>query len=467
MHSNLATYAQNDSRIAKFLDADDNYVGPEYVYILNPGTQPTNLHKMWFEMWGSRTATASDILCRATHASGAYQSNAVKFEGSAMPDKVICEAAGRDDDNQGGQLRLEVENDFGGRYGNWEAVGEGSSIIIRDPDNIRMSRLPVETRGFHFDGVQHISDSSRGGYERGPVRQTKNLYTYTGGTPFNEQCRQESSIWSEYYPHNHPTMGACLLIRRGSKQNAHLRLEAQLDVGDVWHEADQVHGNMFFTLPHPSTGAGTQTTVEDYVEGNGIRWVETPIGGFSGSGLARVVDGWIRGKGCKIVGDRKNLIDDPSQLMAPQPTYNEDPKWALVAGWTIGLNKYVPIQQNLRADCFESPLDPGLPDGTYVEGDVVRKLQPDTFDRWVCTGRGTSRTINETCDVSGSTLSNVSDITELIEGDFIEVGGDGTQRRVISIDEQGGTVTLDSAPEDGAGLSIANDPPTHKQATIS
>jgi hypothetical protein len=99
-------------------------------------------------------------------------------------------------------------------------------------------------------------------------------------------------------------------------------------------------------------------------------------------------------------------------------------KWAQIftsASWRGGFGESPAIAANY--DCYEWPNEVGPPLGTSIVGDICRSSTTEAY--WVCIQSGTSRPISVTGDIVKGTnvVSNLSDITELLIGDFILISG--------------------------------------------
>ena len=102
-------------------------------------------------------------------------------------------------------------------------------------------------------------------------------------------------------------------------------------------------------------------------------------------------------------------------------------------------------------------------EGTYLKG-AKWKLEHPHIGHWLCTSQGTSRVINETCDTTNNSniLSNVSNITQLFAGDFIEVNS--VVYRILKIDNIANEIEIDKTIVVAAtGISIANSAPEWKK----
>lgn len=134
-------------------------------------------------------------------------------------------------------------------------------------------------------------------------------------------------------------------------------------------------------------------------------------------------------------------------------------KWAQIftsASWRGGFGESPAIAQNY--DCYEWPNEVGPPLGTSIVGDICRSSTTENY--WVCTQSGTSRPISVIGDIVKSTkvVTNISDITELLIGDFILIDGSTLVYRVMDIVD--GTLVLDKNVNITAtGVAITNATP--------
>lgn len=98
--------------------------------------------------------------------------------------------------------------------------------------------------------------------------------------------------------------------------------------------------------------------------------------------------------------------------------------------------------------------------GTYMIGDVGRVMGSTTVK--TCTVAGTSRTISVTGNVTNGSASvtNISSITKLLEGDYLSIGG--ATYLVKTIDASNPTITLGSnyAGATATGVAVVNSNPT-------
>jgi hypothetical protein len=110
--------------------------------------------------------------------------------------------------------------------------------------------------------------------------------------------------------------------------------------------------------------------------------------------------------------------------------------------WKGGFGEPQPIPVNY--DCYEWPNEPGPVLGTSIIGDICRPVDiASPVNYWLCTEAGTSRPIAVTCNAAKNvaSITAVSDVTEILVGDYIDVAGATGTYRVIDI--AAGVATLD------------------------
>jgi hypothetical protein len=298
--------------------------------------------------------------------------------------------------------------------------------------------LPADTAC--RDGTQDSTANQVGRHEPAP----RLLYRFPGGTGIDapDLLPGPALCW----PHRHPVYGACLAVKghghalAGGTQRRGRR--AGRDDGPAFTRA-------LVAAPHHRR-----------LTGHHAIWLR--LGGFGGpTEYAAVADGFnptAVGWGLPPGGWAERVIDVAEWKDARGGTLGHPPE-PLVLVYALTTAEAAPAGCEPALGpitCYERLPGDGPPPGTYGVGDTVRGR--DGRGVWECTRAGTSRPLALPVTlVAGSAVANAdndSDLTRVLEGDWVDVPGTGTAR-VDRINDDG-TVTLSRPAAEGGPVTLTN-----------
>lgn len=273
------------------------------------------------------------------------------------------------------------------------------------------------------------------------------IYSYQGGTGIYERGATAGS-WSLCRPYvqHHPTYGHSL----------------------VFASSTRLHGSAFLA-PMPPFNSGKKPVQEVFVcaphlAATGVN----PTGGNTfGFGVAGSMgyrfnfqDGHVP---TRQVGKADPKTTGTTRFFELQSGSANSGKWLQCFAGTAWRGVFGESKRpKANYDCYEWPNESGPPLGTSIIGDICRKIAiADIGQYWLCTEAGTSRPISVTGNTTSGqpTLTSVSDITELLVGDFIDIAGATGVYRITDI--AGSTVTLSAnATATLTGAAVTNHAPT-------
>lgn len=289
-------------------------------------------------------------------------------------------------------------------------------------------------RDYRFDNPKIKINSAtivKPGFKASHYRDVATLlYAYRGGTGVYASGASPGD-WSQCRPYvqHHPKAGHSIVFRAITKLNGTAfvaKMPGSLLTGELSQELWACCPHLPATIKGGAFGAGMIGTM-------GNRFDFDP-----GHAPKRYVGG----------GEER---DSPPFFRAVSADAASG-KWLQIftsAAWRGGFGDSPAIAENY--DCYEWPNEPGPPLGTSIVGDVCRSAA----SAWQCTESGTSRPIQVTGNaVKGvAAITGLSDITELLVGDFLDIAGATGVYRILDI--VGDVVTLDKKITSSANLTAA------------
>lgn len=272
------------------------------------------------------------------------------------------------------------------------------------------------------------------------------LYRYPGGTGNDGSLTLQSFNRGTLYPHRHPVYGACMAIytsdSRGPNGVVYKRVQVGVDTPDLSQK--RVYCTYQACAPHYYRQTSSSSASAQFGLIGGSPEIRSIPDGFAPACLQYSLP----------ITDATNLFD-----LNNMPGVTGD-TWYLFYGATACCGGYwLADQVGCKPAEFWMPSSTP-PAGTYMVGDVGRVVNSTTVK--TCTVAGTSRTISLTGNVTNGspTVTNISSITKLLEGDYVAIGG--ATYLVKTIDASNPTITLGSnyAGATATGVAVVNSNPT-------
>jgi hypothetical protein len=295
---------------------------------------------------------------------------------------------------------------------------------------------------YRFDNPKVKIDSCvavMGGFDPIPYRDSAAiLYAYKGGTGIYHQ-EATAGNWANCRPYvqHHPKHGHSIVMKATTKLDGVAFFAPLKTLGN----GRQVQ-EMWACCPHLELTGTAPTSGNSY--GAGM---------MSSIGNRFMYESGHSPK--RYIGLAESSTVMPFVKCISSAATPTSGKWLQLfssTAWKGGFGEPQPIPNNY--DCYKWPNEPGPPLGTSIVGDVCRAATT----KWTCTEAGTSRPIAITGSlVKGvAELSEVSDITELLVGDFLLI--EGVIYRVLDI--AAGKVKLDrKAAVSAVAVAVVNQPP--------
>jgi hypothetical protein len=396
------------------------------VLLTNPGPNVCRLENVWFEHWGDRPAGQFEWRVHNPFARSA---------GAHKPGKVV-----------------------------FRGCGVTAGAVTANPDAVDVLTVELEHPQGDAGGVYtagRVLVTSRGGYDLGAGSPTETgtewstahqvgrhvaaprvVYRYPGGTGADAAGYTKGRATA--FPHRHPQFGACLAVR--GYGHVLVPPPRRIDPADP----TRLYTQALVAMPHHTRATGSPAA-----------WLRLGVVGPTEyrtvkDGFAPTPVSWgLAGGSDQLIQVAEWKDREPGGKLGSPPA-----PWVLIYAATTAA--VAPLPAELRTgpvDCYEWEAGKGPPPGTYGIGDIVRS--GDGLRRSVCTRPGTSRPIS----VTGSTkagsaeLADVSDVTALLEGDWLRLPGNQSVRvEVIAAD---GRVTLSRpATATATRVAIVHAPPT-------
>lgn len=420
------------------------------ILIRNPGPEGGAIEECWFEYWGF---PAGDYRCTidytynsggANRASYYYIKNTSlkKFQAknSSTTDQMGIVA-------QAGEHVLPIftdVNDFNVTGKTTVFISGGALASNLNP----FGNNKVTCGNSVISGNQTVSIAQQLPYE---------IYQYAGGTGIYDRDVANGD-WARVVPYvqNHPTHGSTLVLK-----NTTNRMVGSAFTKNVYiHMADIIRQSISRISPHLLKTAGVSL-----ISGNGynagvVQTIGTTFQYRDGFDPEHVI-----GNTSEQSTGIKNFFQTNNPLV-------DNCKWVQFFAGSAATEGLLPKKHHSKNyDCFEFPNDPGPPKGTSIEGDICRPLSAASATYlWVCTSAGTSRPISVTGNVtSGSNqVTAISDVTEILIGDYLAITGSDTKYRVTAIDSANDSLTLSTNCDvTTTGVAIAHYAPVWSEKRLT
>lgn len=440
------------------IEGSDGIRGPEGLeyktqglLVVNPGYRGSVYENLWFEWWNA--GTPSDlrdmtIFNTFTGSAGAY----------APGPQAVRNTSGRFHfgtvDQTYDHLTVLLQHCGPDTVGRVTTAGTKTSVIA---DGVMIAPLSPAPPGIVVAPNSQIyvrtAVQTETNFRRSLVSDTayaRILYEYRGGNGLHQpNHRPYTGGRGAVFPHRHPVYGPCLAVLGmpdinlpGLVHGDYRKLNLQ----------ERHYARVRIAAPYNTlTGNGTHCPVF--------------LGVGNTSEALWVPDGYVPVDHAysDIVTSISNLFSIHS---APYVGMGGGPRpgkmWLLLYHASFSTGSHAPAHStgNGMIECYEAATNAGPPAGTWDVGDRVRLLS-DPTKSWWCTNPGTSRVIRLTVDTEAGSprLHNVSDITSVLEGDWISVGN-LIRARVLTVNPTTNDLVLDQPVKSALLRTVAaNNPP--------
>lgn len=424
-------------------DLAPTYDGAKHLHIDSP-CRSFEIRGLWLESAGSNTPNAVGCIFSSDYVGNAAQM--VRIRESRWMDNLVTRS-------NGGSLLMHLEaipfiydTDIPVRAAG--DIADRTQVLFdrcqfRSGNYVydRLSTIPkVTLKSCFLYNVTGNAVSGTGLLTPSTPATAKKLYAYTGG--FMSNAQQKLVLKSTYagigahHPQHDPYQGSTLLIRKGAESASVWRLAELRNVGLNIAEMKDRYVYVALQLRCPHLSASTVFNVKLFSNPGSIA-----IGSIAfepgNCWEWQTLEGFYKITGTETGIDE--LLDFSYGAVKPE--------WVQIKGLTLSTGDVVPIPVRNNAECYDE--GKGMPTtGTWAAGDKVFVQNPveGGNEGWVCVAEGTGRTIGgvtATTSTGSDELTAVTNVTELIPGDFVTVAGASGYRRVLSI--AGTTVKVDSA----------------------
>ena len=415
--------------------------GVSGLLIDNPGPQLTYLQQNWFEHWGTpltgekQFGIGNSFLTSA----GAHQPRSIFLLGQFGNALFYNDSA---DDS----MTVYIEKSPGLVI---ERSGANLDVIERDAH-----ALPLADQTDTFARSGNVWESPTNPGRREP--HSEPIYVYRGGTGNHNKKLTRTNNVPAVYPHTHPQYGSCLAMRLTwppgpFEINSLFNLEINEDI------PRRVYSRVWMSSPHHTRQCGETEPLWLQFSPMGPLMYRFVPNGFAPARLdlstllrtdADANDNLVFGHGTHYSKQTGGAYNTPAS------------PWLIIYAASVAYDNPLPVDFNLSpSESWEWVDGEGPPPGTYVLGDVVYGS-----DRHVrCTRGGTSRTLSFTATQAANspTLTSISGLTNLLEGDYIKNSRNETAR-ILTINDNN-TITLDRQLKANiTGASFVNWSPTWK-----
>ena len=415
--------------------------GASGLYVENPGPHTQIYTQNWYEHSGTPVTGEQEFAIgnEFTTAAGAHQPRSIFLlaEGGRG---TLYNASAED------VMTVYIEKSHG-----CTITRSGSNIDIIERDAHALP-LADQQRTIAQSGNVYESPVSPG--RREPHAEP--IYVYKGGTGNHNKSLTRTANVPAVYPHRHPTYGSALALRLSWPPGpftiaSYFNLEVDAD------KPRRIFERIWACSPHH-----TRQCAETDPLWCQFSVMGTPIyrgfpNGFTPErlGISKLLRTTSDSKSNYVFphGDHRSKQNGGVLTVPANP-------WILIYAASVAYDDPLPVNLNVNpSESWEWVPGEGPPPGTYGLGDVVYGR-----DRHVrCTRGGTSRTLSFTATqaANSSTLTNISGLTNLLEGDYIKNSRNETAQ-IIAINDNN-TITLDGPMKANiTGASFVNWPPTWK-----